>query len=60
MSQDKGERWATGSFGSGWTQQMLFRKIAGAGLRGDWMGEEDVGGGVRRLQHWSGAAIKTT
>lgn len=39
---------------------MLFRKIAGAGLRGDWMGEEDVGGGVRRLQHWSGEAIKTT
>lgn len=46
----KGERWVTGFFGSGWTRQMLFRRTAGTGPRGDWMGEEAAGGGVRKPQ----------
>lgn len=28
----------------------LFRKTAGTGLRGDWMGEEAAGGGIRKPQ----------
>lgn len=37
---------------------MLFRKVAGAGLRVDCMGEEGAGRGIRKLQHWSEEAIK--
>lgn len=29
---------------------MLLRKIAGAGLRVDWVGEEEASGGIRKLQ----------
>lgn len=47
MSQDERERWGPGSCGSGSTQQVLFRKTAGARLRAGWMGEEDAGGGIR-------------
>ena len=49
-TRTKRERWVAGFFGSGWTWQMLFRKTAGTGLRGDWMGEEAAGGGIRKPQ----------
>ena len=36
---------------------MLFRKTAGAGLGGGWVGEEDASGGIREPHLWLGEVI---
>lgn len=50
MSQDNGGAVGHRVFRQCMDTANLFRKTAGTGLRGDWMGEEAAGGGIRKPQ----------
>lgn len=58
MSQAQREEVGHRAFGQWMDTWMLFRKVAGAGLGVDCMGEEDAGRGIRKLQRWSEEAIR--